>query len=80
MATGNVCLSTDAGDAKLILNNYGFNIEGSDSHNIASSIEENIFNTSKAELQDIGLKARNSIQERYAIEGVVSAFEELYKD
>lgn len=78
MATEKVCLTTDAGDAQLILDNCGFNIESSSHIDIARAIEDNILKGSKNELKNIATEARTVIQSEYSLDKIVSEFEMLY--
>lgn len=78
MATENVCLATDAGDAQLILDRCGFNIESTDYMDIAQAIEYNIFKGSETELKDIAKRSRIIIQKKYSLNKIVSDFEKLY--
>lgn len=78
MATEKVCLTTDAGDAQLILDNCGFNIESNNHIDIARAIEDNILKGSKIELKNIATEARTIIQAKYSLDKIVSEFEKLY--
>lgn len=78
MATEKVCLSTNAGDAQLILDKYGFNIESTVDTAITRAIEKNIFKGSKTELNDMAKKSRINIEENYSLDKIVLDFERLY--
>lgn len=78
MATENICLATDAGDAQLILDRCGFNIESTDYMDIAQAIEYNVFKGSETELKDIEKRSRITIQKKYSLNKIVSDFENLY--
>jgi len=78
MATENVCLVTDAGDAQLILDKCGFNIESTSYIDIAQAIEYNVLKGSETELTEIAKKSRIIIQEKYSLNKIVSDFEKLY--
>lgn len=78
MATGKVCLATDAGDAWVVLSNNGFRIGSTSSADIAIALETSVLNKALSDLNDIGNAARLSIVNSYSINKVVSQFEDLY--
>ena len=78
MATEKVCLTTSAGDAQLILDECGFNIESTSHIDIAEAIEDNVLKASNAELKNIAKQARTIIQAKYSLDKIVSEFEKLY--
>lgn len=78
MATENICLSTDAGDALMILGKSGFIIKSTSCVDIAKSIEINIFNSTRNELKKIGSKARSTVERNFSLGKIVSDFEKLY--
>lgn len=78
MATKRICLTTDAGDAKEILGNCGYHINGFTSDEIAKSIEINILSKECYNLKKVGDIARLEVIEKYSLEKIVSDFEKLY--
>lgn len=78
MASEKICLSTDAGDAWLILSNNGFQIKSTSKEDIAYSIEKNILSMNIKDLGSIGKQARLSIKNKYSIDSIVLKFESLY--
>lgn len=78
MATGKVCLATDAGDAWVVLSNNGFRIGSTSSADIRIALETNVLNKALSDLNDIGNAARLSIVNSYSINRIVSQFEDLY--
>lgn len=78
MASENICLTTNAGDAWDILSNNGFRIESTSTVDIAKAIEENVLNRSIHELKEKGRRARVSVMNNYSIDKIVSQFESLY--
>lgn len=78
MACAKVCLTTDAGDAWLILADNGFRINSTRSSDIATALESKVLNNTINHLNDISNSARKSIIENYAIDTIISKFEDLY--
>ena len=78
MACENVCLSTDAGDANLIMAPFGFNIKSPSYYDIANAIETNIFLPSDISFKNIGHNNRKKIEDYYSIDYVIKQFESLY--
>lgn len=78
MACQNVCLSTDAGDAKTIMAPHGFNIKSPSSTDIANAIESNILLSRKTNFKEIGVENRKKVEKYYSIDSVINHFESLY--
>ena len=78
MATERICLTTDAGDAREILGNCGYHIDGFTFNDIAKSIEINILSKYGYNLKKFGDTARLEIIAKYSLEKIVSDFESLY--
>lgn len=78
MATKRICLTTDAGDAREILGNCGYHINGFTFNEIAKSIEINILSKERYDLKKVGDTARLEVIEKYSLEKIVSDFEKLY--
>lgn len=78
MATGKICLATDAGDAWAILSNSGFRINSTSVDDIAAALEEKVLNDTLNSLKNMGLSARKTISDKYSISNIVSQFEVLY--
>lgn len=79
MATQKVCLSTDAGDAKIILNDSGYHIPSTDYQDIAKTLEKNVLNAEPSQLEAVAKKARLTIERNYTLDKVVNDFEALYR-
>lgn len=79
MATQKVCLSTDAGDAKIILNDSGYHIPSTDYQDIAKTLEKNVLNADPLQLETVAKKARLTIERNYTLDKVVNDFEALYR-
>lgn len=79
MATQKICLSTDAGDAKIILKDNGFHIPSTDYRDIANILEQHILKTDKVKLEDMAKNARQSIETNYTLDKIVNDFETLYR-
>lgn len=78
MASTKVCLSTNAGDAWLVLSKHGFRIESTAPSDIAKTIANEVLNNTRVSLDNIRSSARKSIIDNYSIDKVVSQFESLY--
>lgn len=78
MACENVCLSTDAGDAKLIMEPFGIEIESPQAADIARAIEENILLSTHINFKNIGKNNRKKIEKYYSLISVIKQFESLY--
>lgn len=78
MATEKICLTTDAGDAKLILGNFGFHIVSTSYIDIAKALETNILNGCESKLKNLGQQARIAIEDKYSLTKIVQKFEQLY--
>lgn len=78
MACENVCLSTDAGDAKLIMAPFGFDIKSPSAEDIAEAIECNILLSTNIDFKTIGKNNRKKVEEHYSINSVIKRFESLY--
>lgn len=78
MACAKVCLSTDAGDAWLVLSDNGFRIKSTRSSDIATTLEAKVLNNTVTCLDKVGSSARKSIIDNYGIDTIISKFEELY--
>lgn len=79
MATQKVCLSTDAGDAKIILNDSGYHIPSTDYQDIAKTLEQNVLNVEPLQLETIAKKARLAVEKNYTLDKIVDDFEALYR-
>lgn len=78
MACENVCLSTDAGDAYIIMAPYGIQIKSTCSDDIAFAIESKVLTTCKSQLETIGKLNRKKIKEYYSMRLIIKHFESLY--
>lgn len=79
MATQKVCLSTDAGDAKIILKDNGFHIPSTDYRDIADTLEHKVLNGEVLYLKSMAQGARQSIETSYTLDKIVNDFEILYQ-
>ncbi|MGE6246212.1 glycosyltransferase [Psychrobacter proteolyticus] len=79
MATQKICLSTDAGDAKIILKDNGFHIPSTDYRDIADTLEHKVLNGEVLYLQSMAQGARQSIETSYTLDKIVNDFEILYQ-
>ena len=79
MATQKVCLSTDAGDAKVILKDNGFHIPSTDYQDIADTLEHKVLNGEALHLKSMAQGARQSIETSYTLDKIVNDFEILYQ-
>lgn len=78
MACENVCLSTDAGDASIIMEPFGFHIKSPYSEDIAEAIQSYILQCTNINFNEIGQNNRKKIEECYSIDSVIERFESLY--
>lgn len=78
MASENVCLSTDAGDATLIMAPFGFHIISPNAEDIAEAIQSNILMSKNIDFKIIGKENRKKIERCYSIDSVINKFESLY--
>ncbi|MGP5501079.1 glycosyltransferase [Psychrobacter faecalis] len=78
MATERVCLTTDAGDAWVVLSDNGYRIDSTSSVDIAIALEINVLKKALNDRNCIGNAARIAIVNNYSIDKIVSQFESLY--
>lgn len=78
MACAKACLTTDAGDAWLVLADNRFRVKSTCSSDIATALRTKVLNNTINCLNNISSSARKSIIENYAIDTIISKFEDLY--
>jgi glycosyltransferase involved in cell wall biosynthesis len=77
MLSGVICLTTDAGDSYLIMDNYGVRIKSTDPIEIARSLDFAL-QLNKEGKEKIVIEARNRIINTYSINNMVKNYKELY--
>ncbi len=78
MATGKVCLATDAGDAYYILDEHGYQIKSTKDTDIAEALKASIMDSTTKEFDTMAQRARTSILQRFSLKKIVADFEQLY--
>ena len=79
LASGVLCVSTDVGDSKLIIDEYGFIASPGSYEQISSAILKAL-SMSHEERLALGLKARNYIEKNYSIDKVYNEYLNIYRD
>ena len=79
MACGVPCVSTDAGDAKVILGETGRIVPPGDPDALADQVRE-LLRLSADERRDLGTRARNRAQHNFEIATVVKHYEAAYRE
>ena len=77
MACECLCISTDVGDAKRILNNDWFIVNPADHVELAEKICKAI-NCSDNSKQAVKLQNRNKVIQNFSIENVVKEYEKMF--
>lgn len=79
MACGKPCVSTDVGDAKIIIGDTGFVVSPSNHNELASGLRQMILLGSVG-INELGKKARERIKTNYSLVQMVSKYEKLYSE
>ena len=79
LASGILCVSTDVGDSKLIINKYGFIVSPGSYEQISSAILKAL-SMSYEERLALGVMARNYIEKNYSIDKVYNEYLNIYRD
>ncbi len=77
MACGLPCVTTDVGDAALIVGDTGITVPPRDPERLARGWRE-LYAMPAGELQSLGARARQRIAEHWSLETVVKAYEDTY--
>jgi glycosyltransferase involved in cell wall biosynthesis len=78
MCIGLPCVSTDVGDARLLLGETGMTVSGTTPDDLARALKD-MLDLPAAERQALGAQARQRILERYTLGHAVHKFEALYR-
>lgn len=78
MACGKVCVSTDVGDAKLIVGDSGWIVPPSDATSLSRAICNAISLYNSGNLSDYSVNCRNRIQDNYLIETMVKRYHRVW--
>ena len=78
MASEIPCVSTDVGDASLIIGNTGKVVPISNPDTLANKVIE-LINSEPEKRRELGVMARNRIQENYSIKTMVNSYKTLYE-
>lgn len=79
MSCGKPCVSTDVGDARIIIGDTGFIVPPSDTHELAAGIRKMIL-LGKAHIGELGNNARQRIEANYSLSAMVNKYERLYNN
>ena len=79
MAMGLSCVSTDVGDASLMLGDCGVIVNKENSQALAKGIDELVDYTVE-QRKELGLKARARVEAHYSMESVTQQFKNIYTD
>ena len=72
------CVSTDVGDAALIIGNTGKLVPASDPDTMANKVIE-LIESGSEKRRELGVIARNRIQQNYSIKAMVNSYKSLYE-
>ena len=78
MSCSKPCVSTDVGDARIIIGDTGFVVPASDPNELAAGIRKMIL-LGKTTISKLGDKARLRIEENYSLPVMINRYEKLYK-
>lgn len=78
MACGCLCLTTDVGDARRILNRQEYVVPAGDAVSVCTGMEE-LLNLSAADVARMRAENRQSLQQRFDIRKIVRQYEALYE-
>jgi glycosyltransferase involved in cell wall biosynthesis len=79
MACEKVCITTDVGDAKIILGDENFVIAPKNSCELEHKIKY-AMSLSNAEKEQIGKKNRQRVLDNYTIQAIVKEYEKIYTE
>ena len=79
MACGLPCVVTDIGDSAAIVAECGVVVPPGDSTALAEAIME-LVNHSKSERREIGMRARERVENNYSLGEIAREYEQLYRD
>lgn len=79
MAMGLSCVSTDVGDASLMLGDCGVIVNKEDSQALAKGLDE-LVDYTVDQRKELGLKARARVEAHYSMESVTLQFKNIYTD
>jgi glycosyltransferase involved in cell wall biosynthesis len=79
MSCGVPCVVTDVGDSGRIVGQTGIVVPPRAPKSLADAWEK-LFSLSQLERQELGIRARQRIEENYTIQGTVKAYESLYEE
>lgn len=77
MACGVPCVATDVGDTRHIVEGYGKIVQKQEIGQLAEGVIS-ILNLSQPELNQLGRKCRQQIEEKYPIQKIVRQYEKIY--
>jgi glycosyltransferase involved in cell wall biosynthesis len=80
MLNKTICVSTDVGDASLIINNNGWVVESECPDKLAGAIlaANKLFLSNKQDWESLRLKAKESVVARFSIQNMVNKYNEVW--
>ena len=78
MACGIPCAVTDVGDSGAIVGETGRVVPANDPIALANAWQS-LLNSGPAQRQQLGLAARNRVEQKYALQGIVERYEAVYR-
>lgn len=78
MSSSLPCVSTDVGDAKVIIENTGVIVRPNDIEHLASGLLK-LLRMSKSSRHELGKKARLRIEQNYSLNKTIKEYESLYR-
>lgn len=77
MAAGTPCVSTDVGDARIIVGDTGFVVDIGDASRMADALVR-LAEYGSTEMLELGQRARNRIKSQYSWNAAVALYESFY--
>jgi glycosyltransferase involved in cell wall biosynthesis len=77
MACETICIASDVGDARVILDHHGYLIDPYDSQTLEHALQS-VFSMSPEEIEIRKRSGRKNIVEKYSIDKIASEYEEIY--